>query len=64
MRDLNARQVNEWLGSESRVKIDYPNVAREIATWLKNGHGRIGRDWIRTLWRCTLVNGIPLQIRE
>ncbi len=64
MRDLNARQVDEWLGSESRVKIDYPNVAREIATWLKNGHGRIGRDWIRTLWRCTLVNGIPLQIRE
>ncbi len=50
MHDLEIETIAQWLNDSQRIKITYPNVAKIITRWIKQGMPEITQDFINEIW--------------
>ncbi|MGO3345318.1 MAG: MJ1255/VC2487 family glycosyltransferase [Marinomonas sp.] len=50
---LNSQVIQEWLESSRVVQVSYPNVARAVVNWLKEGNETTIEDLCTDLWAQT-----------
>nr|BAL55383.1 glycosyl transferase related to UDP-glucuronosyltransferase [uncultured Gammaproteobacteria bacterium] len=50
MAGLDVDRVADWLAHSKAVQVAYPEVATEIAAWLKGGELQVTPDWIQSIW--------------
>ncbi len=51
MPELDAKAVGHWLSEGKFVKVAYPDVAKAIVDWLKQGDWQPDPRWIQQLWK-------------
>ncbi len=63
MDSLNPDVVKHWLENWQGQQVTYPNVAKAIAQWVKDGKWKEGKDAIadlsESLWRITEAPNVP-----
>jgi uncharacterized protein (TIGR00661 family) len=59
MYDMDANVIGKWLHSPHAVRVTYPNIARVIVEWLKNGMPKIDKEFTEKVWDSVEV----LQVR-
>lgn len=50
MQQLDAQKAAHFLHNAPRVQVQFPNVAKHIVNWLKQGMPPTDRDWYRQMW--------------
>lgn len=55
MTTLDSRVLEAWLAEQRSVQVQYPDVASEIADWLKGGDWKISQEWTGRLWEKVTV---------
>lgn len=50
MTTLDADRVAAWLTKPVAIKVGYPDVAGEIAAWLKKGDWAVRPEWTQSIW--------------
>lgn len=59
MQQLDAKQVDHFLNTASRVQIQFPNVAKHIVGWIKQGMPAIEQNWYQQMWQQVVVINCP-----
>jgi uncharacterized protein (TIGR00661 family) len=50
MYDLDVTIIENWLHNNHAVRVTYPNIARVIVQWLKDGMPKLDRDFTEQVW--------------
>ncbi|XSG85212.1 MAG: MJ1255/VC2487 family glycosyltransferase [Methylohalobius sp. ZOD2] len=50
MTTLDADRMAAWLAKPVAIKVGYPDVAGEIAAWLKKGDWAVRPEWTQSIW--------------
>lgn len=51
MQKLDPKQVLNFLKTAPRVQVQFPNVAKHIVTWIKQGMPPTDHDWHQQMWQ-------------
>ncbi len=60
LKQLNRPAIEKWLHHDQALRITYPNVARHIVHWIKNGIPKIDIDWTDPIWQQVRI--LPVKI--
>ncbi len=55
-KEIDEKILSEWLNTKSKIKIDYPNVAKEIAKWIDGGNFEDISQLVKKTWKKTKVS--------
>ncbi|MGR9054193.1 MAG: MJ1255/VC2487 family glycosyltransferase [Gammaproteobacteria bacterium] len=55
MYELDTAAIEDWLHNKHAVRITYPNIARVIVQWIKNGMPAMDKDFIEQVWETVEV---------
>ncbi len=50
MTDMDTAVIEEWLHQNHAVRITYPNIARVIVNWIKEGMPVMDKDFTKPVW--------------
>ena len=50
MFDIDVTTIENWLHNEHAVRVTYPNIARVIVQWIKEGMPKLDRDFTEAVW--------------
>ncbi|MGR9115723.1 MAG: MJ1255/VC2487 family glycosyltransferase [Gammaproteobacteria bacterium] len=50
MFDLDTTVIENWLHNDHAVRVTYPNIARVIVQWIKDGMPHLDRDFTEQIW--------------
>ncbi len=50
MQKINAASVEKWLHEEKAIRVTYPNTAKQLVQWIKNGAPPIDKSWCDQVW--------------
>ncbi len=50
MYGLESAVIEDWLHNPHAVRVTYPNVAKVLVKWLKDGMPTIDRDFVERIW--------------
>ncbi len=50
MNDMDAAVIDHWLHNSHAVHITYPNIAKVLVEWIKNGMPEMDNDFIENIW--------------
>jgi len=60
MFDLDSAVIEDWLHDPHAVRVTYPNVAKVLVQWLREGMPEIQKDFVESIWNDVEV----LQVRR
>ena len=60
MFDLDVTVIENWLHNNHALRVTYPNIARVIVQWIKDGMPKLDRDFTEQVWNSVEV----LQIKH
>ena len=60
MNNLEVAIIEQFLALDEATHIAYPNVAKIIVQWLKDGMPTMERDFIDSIWNLAVVNKISI----
>ena len=55
MYDMNVKVIEDWLHNPHSVHITYPNVAKIIVQWLKDGMPKMDKEFTEEIWSAVEV---------
>tara|TARA_Y100000310_G_scaffold339100_1_gene430721 strand:- start:3353 stop:4393 length:1041 start_codon:yes stop_codon:yes gene_type:complete len=55
VKKINEKVLINWLKTKSKIKIDYPNVAKEIAKWIDEGNFENTSQLVKKTWKKTKI---------
>jgi uncharacterized protein (TIGR00661 family) len=55
MTEMDSAAIEHWLHNSHAVHITYPNVAKVLVQWIKNGMPEMGTDFIEQIWNTVEV---------
>lgn len=55
MNEITIKNIQKFLVSEKRVKIQFPDVANHIVSWVNAGFPTRNNDWYQSLWNKVTV---------
>lgn len=50
MHNLDRTVIEQWLHEKKAVRITYPNIAKHLVKWIKNGLPTIDQAWRDNIW--------------
>lgn len=50
MNDMDGSVIEHWLHESYATRITYPNIARVLVQWIKDGMPEMDTDFIETIW--------------
>lgn len=56
MHQINITQIKQFLDSDLRVRIDFPDVASYIVDWIDAGFPKRDAAWYQVLWDKVVIN--------
>jgi hypothetical protein len=60
MKRLDRAIIEQWLHETKALRITYPNTARHLVEWIKNGMPPIDQGWCDQVW--SNVQVIPVDL--
>lgn len=55
MNVMDSASIEQWLYATQAVRITYPNTARYLVQWIKDGMPPIDRSWYQQIWSSVQV---------
>ncbi len=62
MKKLDRTIIEKWLHETKAVRITYPNTARHLVEWIKNGMQPIDQGWCDQVWSTVQVIPVDLSL--
>jgi uncharacterized protein (TIGR00661 family) len=59
MHKIDAAMIEQWLYATKAIRITYPNTARHLVQWIKDGMPPIDQSWCHQIW--TDVKILPVE---
>ncbi len=50
MNDMNISVIEHWLHDNHAIHITYPNIAKVLVQWIKDGMPEMEADFIEAIW--------------
>lgn len=50
MKDMDSKEIEQWLEDKNAIRITYPNVAKIIVNWLSDGMPTINSNFTKNIW--------------
>lgn len=50
MHSMDTKIIEQWLYESKAIQVTYPNTARYLVQWIKNGMPPIDSSWSRQIW--------------
>ena len=50
MHSIDIKIIEQWLYESKAMQVIYPNTARYLVQWIKNGMPPIDSSWSRQIW--------------
>ena len=50
MHKIDAAMIEQWLYATKAIRITYPNTARHLVQWIKDGMPPIDQSWCHQIW--------------
>ena len=60
MNNMEVAVIEQFLALDEATHVSYPNVAKIIVQWLKDGMPTMERDFIDSIWNLAVVNKISI----
>lgn len=60
MKKVNQETIEQWLYKTKAVRVTYPNTAKYLVNWIKEGIRPIDKDWCKAAW--SEVKVIPIDL--
>ena len=60
MNKINPDIIGQWLHTNKAVRINYPNTAKYLVEWVKNGMPPVDQGWCNTVWSNVTVTPVEL----
>lgn len=60
MDDVDQDIIEQWLHETKAVRVTYPNTARHVVQWIKNGMPPIDQGWCNQVWSDVKVTAVEL----
>ncbi|MCB1985542.1 MAG: glycosyltransferase [Burkholderiales bacterium] len=60
MEKVDQGIIEQWLHNTKAVRINYPNTARYLVQWIKNGMPPIDQGWCKQVWSDVTVTPVEL----
>ena len=60
MQTVDARRIEPWLYETKALRVTYPNTAKYLVEWIKNGMPSLQQSWYDQLWSEVTVSPIEL----
>ena len=60
MKTVDRANIEQWLYETKAVRISYPNTARYLVQWIKNGMPPIDQSWCKQIWSDVKV--VPVEL--
>ncbi|PXW81481.1 uncharacterized protein (TIGR00661 family) [Nitrosomonas sp. Nm84] len=58
MHTIDAAVIEQWLYATQAVRVTYPNTARYLVQWIKDGMPPIDRSWYQQIWSGVTVSPV------
>ncbi len=58
MSDLDASIIERWLHNDHAVRITYPDTAKIVVQWIKDGMPEMNQDFIEAIWNTVNVEHV------
>ena len=55
VKKINEEVLTKWLKTKSKIKINYPNVAKDIANWINKGNFEDSYQLVKEAWEKTKI---------
>ncbi|SEM80166.1 MJ1255/VC2487 family glycosyltransferase [Nitrosomonas marina] len=60
MNKIDPKIIEQWLGITKAVRINYPNTAKYLVEWIKNGMPPADQGWCNQVW--SSVRAMPVDL--
>lgn len=60
MQTVNATRIEQWLYETKAIRVTFPNTAKHLVAWIKNGMPPIEQSWCNQIW--SEVKVIPVEL--
>lgn len=60
MQTVDARRIEPWLYETKAVRVTYPNTAKHLVQWIKDGMPPVEQSWCNRIW--SEVNITPVEL--
>ncbi len=57
---MDAAIIEQWLHETRAIRVTFPNTARHLVQWIKDGTPQIDQSWCDRIW--SEVKVIPVEI--
>lgn len=58
MHDLDGLLVGQWLHNAAAVQVSYPNTAKLLVQWIRDGMPEIDTEFIESIWKTVIVRKV------
>lgn len=60
MQTIDVIRIEQWLYETKAVRVTYPNTAKHLVQWIKNGMPPVDQSWCNRIW--SEVNVTPVEL--
>ncbi|MBX9917037.1 MAG: glycosyltransferase [Nitrosomonas sp.] len=60
MQTVDARRIEQWLYETKAIRVIYPNTAKHLVQWIKDGMPPVDQSWCNQIW--SEVNITPVEL--
>ncbi|MBK7491377.1 MAG: glycosyltransferase [Nitrosomonas sp.] len=60
MQTVDAQRIEQWLYETKAVRVTYPNTAKHLVQWIKDGMPPVEQSWCNQIW--SEVNITPVEL--
>lgn len=60
MQTVDTKRIEQWLYETKAVRVTYPNTAKHLVQWIKDGMPPVDQSWCNRIW--SEVNVIPVEL--